>query len=53
MNDHATKLLEHLGGISNTDDTAEQSSELLLGSLSADSDNQDRWHILMVELAYV
>jgi hypothetical protein len=53
MNDHATTLLEHLGGISNVDDTTEQSSELLLGSLSADSDNQDRWHLLMVELAYV
>jgi len=53
MNDNATRLLEQLGGIGSADDAAEQSSDLLLGSLSADSDDLDRWHILMVELAYV
>ncbi|CAB1063360.1 hypothetical protein D1BOALGB6SA_8143 [Olavius sp. associated proteobacterium Delta 1] len=53
MNDNATLLLEQLGGIGSIDEAAEQSSDLLLGSLSTDSDNQDRWHLLMVELAYI
>jgi len=55
MNDNATKLLEELGGIgtSDIDDPSDQSSEAFLESLSAKSDELDKWHILMVELAYI
>ena len=55
MNDMATKLLEELGGIgtNETDESSEQSSEAFLEGLSADSNDLDKWHILLVELAYV
>jgi len=54
MNDIATKLLEELGGIGirGADEPADQSSDVLLESLSAESDNLDKWQILLVDLAY-
>jgi hypothetical protein len=55
MSDIATKLLEELGGIgtNETDESPEQRSEAFLESLSAESNDLDKWHILLVELAYV
>jgi hypothetical protein len=55
MKDNATKLLEELGGIEtgDTDEQSDQSSEALLEDLSVESDDLDKWHILLVELAYV
>ncbi|UCD79275.1 MAG: hypothetical protein JSW26_28400, partial [Desulfobacterales bacterium] len=54
MSDNATKLLEELGGIetSDTDEPSDQSSEALVEGLSAELDDLDKWHILLVELAY-
>ncbi len=55
MNDIATKLLEELGGIgtNETDESSEPSSEAFLEGLSAESNDLDKWHVLLVELAYV
>lgn len=53
MNYNTIKLLEELGGSGSTDDAAEHSLDLLFEGLSADSDDMDRWQILMVNLAYV
>ena len=55
MNDIEIQQLEELGGIGTGDieDPSERSSEICLESLSAKSDELDKWHILMVELAYV
>ncbi|MEJ2164689.1 MAG: hypothetical protein P8X90_04110 [Desulfobacterales bacterium] len=54
MNDIATKLLEELGGIgtSGADEPTDQTSDVLLESLSAESDDLDKWHVLLVDLAY-
>lgn len=52
LNYNTIKLLEQLGGSGSTDDAAEHSLDLLFEGLSADSDNLDRWQILMVNLAY-
>jgi len=55
MNDNAAKLLEELGGNGTTDNdnAVELSSDACLDNLSDKSDELDKWHILMVELAYV
>jgi len=55
MDDNAAKLLEELGGNGTTDndDASELSSDACLDTLCDKSDEQDKWHILLVELAYV
>lgn len=55
MNDIATTMLEQLGGTGTNeiDESSEQSSEEFIEGLSAESNDLDKWHILLVELAYV
>ena len=55
MSDNATKLLEELGAneTGDNEESAELSSGALLDALSDNSEEHDKWHILLVELAYV